>query len=179
MAILTTTWQLQTHDIALIEKTISPIPPGSRVMITVVLPEDAEGHWDASPAVRKIGGVLPANYHLATYFLMERRAFFQTLFTDPSQQPVSVRQPYLESAQLSAAWGPPSYSMLVPGFHTQKEQEPYPYLVNWQSKFDYVLIMNAGGMRDWNDFLRDRLCLVETNELAVLFRVRPSAGLPR
>jgi hypothetical protein len=47
----------------------------------------------------------------------------------------------------------------------------FPYLIDWREKYDYVLVVNAGGMANASEFLPDRLELVSITGAAALFRV--------
>ncbi len=67
--------------------------------------------------------------------------------------------------------GPPSYSLL-----SGSDAGKYPYLADWRSKFDYVLVMNAGGMPDAAHFLTETLTPLSLGGVAALYRVRPQEG---
>lgn len=174
-------WQWQPQEIALVQQATRLVPPGSRVLIATVLPDNATArtYWNHVPAVRRIDSIYMDDYHLPTIFLAEGQDFFQTLFADPTQQPIGVRRDYQGDTVSSAAWGPPDYSLLMTSPRTAHDREMYPYLSGWQSKFDYVLVMNAGGMTEPRRFLPNRLKLMEFNDLAALFQVRaPDSALP-
>jgi len=168
-------WQSQPQQVALVQQVARLVPPGSRVLIATEFPDNSNPYWQASPAVRRIDSIFVDNYHLPTIFLAQRQAFCQTLFADPTQQPIVVRQAYRDARVESAAWGPPDAALLTIQSLRLDQRERYPYLPGWQSKFDYVLVMNAGTMRHPDRFIPDRLQLLAGNDLAALYRVRPPA----
>jgi hypothetical protein len=47
----------------------------------------------------------------------------------------------------------------------------FPFLSDWKSKFDYVLILNAEGAPDLDKFLPDQLQLINRRGIAALLRV--------
>jgi hypothetical protein len=48
----------------------------------------------------------------------------------------------------------------------------FPYVANWRSRFDYVLVLNAGVAGDLRNFLPDRLEFVDQTSFAALFRIK-------
>jgi hypothetical protein len=171
-AVVLGVWREQNQELALMKDAVNRVPPGSRVLVATAFPDGGNPYWRSAPAVRFIDGVFLANYELPAFFLAEKRAFFQALFADPTQQPIAVREPFRASTVTSAAFGPPRYELLASGAQTLPDQKRYPYLEDWPSRFDYVLVVNAGGMEDAAGFLPDRLETEAFNDLAALFRIR-------
>jgi hypothetical protein len=171
MGTLITTWQQQNEDVAQLRGVISEVAPGSRVLVAQVGLLDSPEYWREAPRVRIIDGLVVGNYHLSALLLIERHAFFQTFFSNPSQQPIAVQPQYSQSASANAEWGPPSFSLLDRKSYTEEELAKYPYLENWESKFDYVLVMNAGGLPAPGDFLRQRLEPLKLADVAATFRI--------
>ena len=172
IGLLTSIWQQQSAEVAQIRRVIAPVPPGARVLVAQVTVQDAPGFWGRAPAVRSIDGLIAANFNLAALLLIEQHAFFSTLFADPAQQPVTVQPPYRDSAQSDAEWGPPSYGVLTDKLSPENAGK-YPYLAGWRSKFDFLLVMNAGGMPDTANFALETLTPLNLGEVAALYRVRP------
>ncbi len=143
------------------------------MLVAQVTVQDAPDFWGSAPAVRSIDGLIAADFNLSALLLIERHAFFSTLFADPAQQPVTVLPPYRDSAALDAEWGPPSFYLLAAERLSGIDAEKYPYLAGWRSKFGYVLVMNAGGMAAPARFLPQRLVLLNLSDVAALYRVRP------
>ena len=71
----------------------------------------------------------------------------------------------------------PSYHALVPDQPPPEQLKIAPYLADWQDKFDYVLVLLAGGADDLPRLRPDRLELVDRTDFAALFRVRPGPRL--
>ncbi len=92
------------------------------------------------PASLNVPGLYYVNLHMPALAVIERRACWPLLFADPGQQPLITRPPYdrlaYPAAQIcDALW-------LVP-HPSDKALAAAPYLRNWRSDFDYVLLMSA------------------------------------
>jgi len=175
MAILGFAWSEQAADVASMRAVIGGIAPGSRVLVATVYSDDAPGWWQRGALVRMLDGRIVTDDNLPCLALIERGALVQTLFTDPSQQPIEVLPAYRDSASLTAQWGPPSYTLLA-GPRVPEDERRFPYLADWPSHYDTVLVMNAGGMAERERFLPGRLVPMGHNDLAALFRIqRPEA----
>ena len=97
------------------------------------------------------------------------------LFTQPTKQPLLVRP---EDRSITIGEGVlPSYHALVPDQPPPEQLKIAPYLADWQDKFDYVLVLLAGGADDLPRLRPDRLELVDRTDFAALFRVRPGPRL--
>jgi hypothetical protein len=155
---------------------IQPIPPGSRVLVTTLPPSDADGYWSRAPFVRRIAGIYVANAHLPALILTERHAFWQLLFSARSQQPIEILPPYSQSAVAEMNWGPPDYELLKADWKQPDVQAKFPYLRDWRSKFDFVLVLNAGGVPDRESFLSPQLSLLADTDVAALYRINPTEG---
>lgn len=172
MALLGQAWHEQDKDVAQVRRVVALVPPGSRVLVANVTLKDSARYWAHAPVVRRIGELFPANYHLAALLVLERHAMFQSFFADPTQQPIMVRPAYRASAAPTGAWGPPNYLWLDRAYRKPGSLIGYPYLTHWQTRFDYVLVMNAGGMVNPAGFLSDRLKLLKLTAVAALYQVR-------
>ncbi len=172
LVVLAGVWQSQTAEVAEMQTALSIVPPGSRILIATVTTKDAPTYWHSVPRVRSIDGLYVANVHLPVLLLVQRRAMPQTLFSDPSQQPIAVLPAYRDSTDSQAAWGVPSYSLLENGANDPDVLRMHPYLADWPSKFDFVVVVNAGGVADRANFLPGRLALERSTEVVAVFRVR-------
>jgi len=176
VGVLASIWSEQNAIVAQMRRAIDPIRPGSRVLVTRVAPADAPEYWQHLNAVQRIGGTIYSEYHLPALVLLERRSLWPSFFADPSQQPVMVRPAFHASVAPPLFVPAPSYRELIRDNLSLQEQADYPYLLNWQSKFDYVLVMHAGGMPNPAHFLPDRLSLLTMTDIAALFQVHPLSG---
>ncbi len=172
LGLLVKVWSAQPGDVAAMRRVIEPVPPGSRVLVmTVDIGKESAAYWRSAPAVRAVEHAYPADVHLPVLLLAERQALAQSLFADPSQQPIVVLPAFAGSAQTRAAAPVPVYRWLRSPLRDVR-QSAYPYLEGWQQRFDYVLIVNAGGLPDPKVFLPDQLELVRLAPVLALFRVR-------
>jgi hypothetical protein len=180
LAALVDAWAGQAGDLATIETIVRPVPPASRVLLVTTIGRDAPEYWAAAPARRKLAGMILANEHLPALYLIQQGVFFQSFFSDPTQQPIVTLPPYRASAPDSASWGAPSYALLGARELEPLERTAYPYLREWWKKFDYVLVMNAGGMTGAEDFLPRCLEPLGAADVAALYRVRanPAVATP-
>jgi hypothetical protein len=172
-------WSQQTEEVAQMRRAIAPIPPGSRVMVAALFPPEPSNYWQKTPIARQIGGIFPANMHLPALILIEQHAFWQLLFSARSQQPIAILPPYDGSGVKEMNWGPPSYDLLEHGWTLPRDSVKFPYLKDWQSKYDFVLVLNAGGIPERESFLSSKLSLISDTDVAALYRVeKPSAPDP-
>jgi hypothetical protein len=54
----------------------------------------------------------------------------------------------------------------------ESELAHFPFLTNWKAKFDYVLVLNAEGAPNLDQFLPTQLQLVDRHGIAALFRIK-------
>ena len=166
-------WSDHNSDLAEMRRVIAPVPAGSRVVAVSVYAADNPAYWQSMQPGRVIPALFPTYIHLPALLLMEHRAFWPLLFTARGKQPLILRPPY---DQLDGHQGePPDYHVLQHPIST-KEAAVAPYLRHWQTDFDYVLLLNAGGARDLPNYVPARLRLVTQGDVAALFRIVP--GVP-
>jgi hypothetical protein len=170
MTFVTEVWLGQNADLAAFRRVIAHVEPGSRVLGTMVRWQDNRSFWNAIPHRWIVLGGIPTFTHLAALVVTERDSMWPLLFTSPSQQPLAVRPAYL--AMTEPAGVLPSYRLLASDRPPEARSEVATYLEDWPAKFDYVLVMAAGGADDLATFRPDRLELVEQNEFVALMRVR-------
>ena len=105
--------------------------------------------------------------HDAALLLIERHAFWPLLFATPSQQPITVLPPYHDIAyQLGV---PPDYRALLDA--TPHDLARAPYLANWQTRFDDVLVLDAEGVPDLSHLLPGTLERLNDTGFAALYRI--------
>jgi hypothetical protein len=170
VSISTVFWE-HNDDIAQIRKVIAPVEPSSRVLVFVVPFSEAPDYWVKSPAGRFIPFTISAEANEAALLLTERRAFWPQLFASPDQQPLTVLPPYSELA--SPRGYMPMRAMLAGPVEAPATAFQVPR--DWQRKFDYVLLLDAGGEPDLAGWAAGRMDLVAATDAAALFRVRRPA----
>ena len=168
-------WGESRQEIAEMRAATQAVPPGARVLVVAVRPEDAPAeYWRKLPLVRSIDGLVETDYNLPALFLVERRAFSPILDTDPSQWPIAVLPPYNKLAPPAQyqVWGLPHCSLLEPTEPERAALENRPYLAGWTTRFDEVMILNPSAVPDCILRLADRLQLAEWTPSVARYRVR-------
>jgi hypothetical protein len=176
IGLISVAWRQQTGQVAQMREAIRPVPPGSRVLVATVIPPEPAGYWNGTPLVRRIGGLYVADMHMPALLLIERHAFWQLFFTVRSQQPIAILPPYDQSAMPDLAADQPRYQLLEKDWQKPEVQKSMPYLKDWPSKFDFVLVLNAGGMPGRENFLSPRLSLLTDTDVAALYRINRADG---
>jgi hypothetical protein len=169
---LTGVWIHSQRDVDDVRQAIESVTPGSKVLAADVVCTD-QPVWCASmPISRRLPELTPTYWHLASFVLLDRHAFWPNIFAEDTKQPIVIKEPYRD---LQAVDSPPvNYTYLASG----SGQIPpivlkrFPFLTDWSQKFDYVLVLNADGAPNLDHFLPDRLQLVDHRGIAALFKVR-------
>lgn len=168
MTYLATLWYGHNADVAQLRETIAPVPAGARVLVARVSSHDMPAYWQKAPRTRRISQDMQADLELGAFLVFERKAFYPLMFANPTQQPLVVLPPYTALSAPGAA--PPRYQALdSPDAFDLAEA---PYLADWEHKFDYLLLLDAGAIADLAGYLPDRLELLHATDQAALFRVR-------
>jgi hypothetical protein len=170
IAFITGVWIHSQQDVHDVRQIIAPVKAGRRVLDVQILKNDNPAWFDAMPVGRRIPHLNPTFWHLASFVLLDRRAFWPSIFANDTQQPIRVREPYTESLGTGAA--PPDYQLLGSLQMSADEAERFPFLSHWDQKFDYVLLLNAEGAGDLEQILPDKLELLDHRGIAALFRIR-------
>jgi hypothetical protein len=161
MTVVASAWHGYRHDVADLRRIIASVPPGSRVFLAAVSPQEAPEYWGSGPLARRLSTGMRADVHLPALLLIERRAYWPFLFDNPSQQPVETRSPYGELAARAAALIDHG-ALAVPGGIDL-------------CGYDYLLLIDAGGEPDLAHLGAGRLTLLARTDFAALFRVeRPN-----
>jgi hypothetical protein len=131
------TWLDHRKDLAEVRAAIADIAPGTRVLAARSYPDELV--YAARPE-RLLPGLYPTDNHLPALLLIERRAFWPLLFAHPAQQPIRVLPPY---DKLSYPVGMPvKWQWLSDQSYSILQLSVAPYLPNWRSNFDEVLLID-------------------------------------
>jgi hypothetical protein len=131
------TWIDHRKDLAEVRAAISGIAPGTRVLASRSYPDHI---IYMSPPERAMPRLYPTDDHLAALLLIERRAYWPLLFAHPAQQPIKVLPPY---DKLSHPVGQPvNWDWLADRSYSRLQLAAVPYLPNWRSNFDLVLLID-------------------------------------
>ena len=158
MGTVLSVWSGYQQDLDGMRAAIHLVQPGQRVYLVSVSPEEAPAYWQRVPPNRMLWTGVRLDYHLAALVSLEHHAFWPGLFADPSQQPIMALPPYDALAVLAGSVAP----HLQPGVIGPMQL----------CEFDYVLLLNAGGEPDLAGYGGGRLDLLESNEVAALFKVK-------
>jgi hypothetical protein len=164
-------WTGRQTEIAALEGALRDISPGAGV---ITLQQEALD-WRAAPTGRfMIGspnGVRATGRHLGALAVIERRAFVPTLFSVPGQHPLDVAPARLD---LSV----PASSIPYPR-QLGTSSHGDPYLKDWRTHFEYVLLLNADlpARSDFDPSAQAALALAADTGFARLYRVIPPASV--
>lgn len=161
-------WMDGQQDVEDVRAVLSAVTPGSRVLAVDALKDDPKG-----PSIRHRSLLhdYPKSYwHYASFAYIDRKAFWADAFTLYGQQPVIARPYYDRSGNPGAYPMQNLQSLLRPDLRPSGKKPDY--LTGWSSKFDYILVMNAGGEKNLANALPERLRLVSRRGFAALFEVQ-------
>ncbi len=158
MGVVMFAWQQHSHDLAQLRAVIAGVQPGERVLIATVAPEEAPHYWRNVPLSRRLSLGFRLDHHLPALLLIEHRAFWPFLFDNPSQQPVMTLPPYRQLVERIGS---------MPRHGDLSTVDLCGY--------DKLLLLDAGGEPDLAHFAADRLELLDSSDIAALFKVRPAS----
>jgi hypothetical protein len=129
------TWHDFAADVADVERSLTVIPPGSKILTT-------------RAEVDEVLPVPPLMYaHLPALALAERSSFVALAFTDPAKQVLSVRPAYRAIAAYEGI--PPEIGKVVRGepdlSATPPDAGDVAYYRDWRHRFDYVYVLFGTG----------------------------------
>jgi hypothetical protein len=162
-------WRGAQADVAEFRQAIQPIPPGSKVLSVIVEQEDNPGYWSTQHSSGILRHYQMTYIHLPALVVFERRAFWPYLFTSPLKQPLTVLPAYADD---SVDTGMPASYRELETTPSSDALDDNPFLEHWQSDFDYVLVLSAGGLPDAPHWLPEKLEYVRGNRMTALYRVR-------
>ena len=168
--VVASVWSHHAIEIADLREVLAPVKPNERVLVVRVTPSDHPLYWDSVATGRQITLSEPTEMHEAALLLIEHQAFWPLLFANPAQQPVRVVSPF---AQISDPLGvPPDYTALFRSPSSEDLVEA-PYLSDWQTHFDDVLVLDADGAPNLAQRAPERLQRRTSVGLAALYRILP------
>jgi hypothetical protein len=168
-------WHGYDKDMTDLERVLSPVRPGDRVLIVRVDNVPRPAWWHQVPLGRRLVGFGVADDYPAVLILTERRAFSQAMFVNPSQQPLRVVPPY-DRLMNTLEDSLPDYTLLDTSRLNPEERAKYFYLFDWQRRFDHLLVIDPGGAPDLQAALPPGVEPEGAADIAALFRVRPGAA---
>jgi hypothetical protein len=132
-------WSDHRRELAQFRAVIAAVPPGAKVIATYGYGGDPS--IDRPPGGLAIPGLYLVTAHMPALLVIERHAFWPLLFADPSQQPLIVRPPYDRLAfPLGELFDAHRLADERPSSTTLFQA---PYLRDWRTHFDYVLVFNV------------------------------------
>jgi hypothetical protein len=161
MAVVAEVWTEQRRDLADLRAVMAAVPPGALVYMTNVPQEEAPAYWNAGPRSRRLSNTLRTEFHMPALLLIERGAFWPTLFANLAQQPISLRPAYARLVR--EAHDIPAHAALVS--HPDSGSAAL-------RDFDFVLMLEAGADSDLAAFVPRCLALMSRTDFAALLRVR-------
>jgi hypothetical protein len=161
-------WQGHTRDLADLRSVLEPVEPGARLL--PVFTDDVE----PQPTMgRELPGVARLDEHLGALAVIERRAFWPALFTDPTQQPLAVKAPY-DGIAIPSGWTV-RWRDLDPKTAERPAPRGHGAPADWRRKYDYLLL--SGPMPDARGG-PGGLTLVRAARHASLYRIDRAAAAP-
>ena len=168
MAVIALAWIGHNPDLADMRAVIAPVEPGSRVLAVTTYPAPVPQPiiGPSVPISRQVLRNVDATAHLPALLLLQQHAFWPTMFTSDTLQPVHVRPPY-KALSVPQGMLPPATALTAP---TARDLALSPYLADWRQNFDYVLLMRPGALKA--PLVPDALTPIRQADIAALYRVR-------
>ena len=167
---VTIVWLGSQQDVADVRQVIRPVIAGSRVLVL-----DNPGPSPTLPLSRRLSRriprVDPTYWHYAAFLLLDRDAFWSDMFSQESQQPIKVTEAYRDATDGGRS-PPANYLDLAMTQIPSSVLKNRSFLIDWNLKFDYVLLLNADAAKDVSSFLPDRLEFLDEKGIAALFKVK-------
>jgi hypothetical protein len=165
-AITAQNWQGRARDLADLRAELAYVEPGAKLLPTETKLPDAfpPGSGRVLPNLSRL------DEHLGALAVIERHAFWPLLFADPGQQPLVVRPPYDRFSQPLGNAAP--WEDLAAGLPTRPELAAYPYLADWRTRFDYVLLLGPKAQGP----TPAGLSLIRADEASSLYKINKPAS---
>jgi hypothetical protein len=160
-ALVAQNWQGHAKDLANLRSELAYVEPGAKVLpARAAFPDDfPQGAGRVLPNLARLDD------HLGALAVIERRAFWPLLFADPGQQPLVVRPPYDRLSEPLGAAAP--WQDLIDDPPTPPQLAAFPYLADWRTRFDYVLLLGPKAAGPTPIGLR----LIRADEATSLYRI--------
>jgi hypothetical protein len=156
-------WTAARRDLQDLQSLETYIPQGARIL-AVSAEDETQSDELREIALRSV--------HLPGIWVIDRKVFWPSLFTDVDQQPLKVLPPY-DRLSLSGSL-PPDYRDLASGELSAETLRHAPYLVDWKDHFDYVVVLLGARAKHLELFDRLPLTLIAKTDIAVLYKIQPS-----
>jgi hypothetical protein len=167
---VTTVWLGSQQDVADVRQVIRPVVAGSRVLVL-----DNPSQSPTLPLFRRLSRriprVDPTYWHYPAFLLLDRDAFWSDMFSQQSQQPIKVTEAYQDTTDGGRS-PPANYLDLTMKQIPLSVLKNRSFLIDWNLKFDYVLLLNADAAKNLSSFLPDQLELLDEKGIAALFKVK-------
>jgi hypothetical protein len=165
VATLSVAWNEWRTDTADARSLAALVQPGERVVQIDIRPDEVDDYTDRAPLPWRLSTGYNTEYHLVGYFLIERSAFWPSLFVNPGQQPLRLRQPY--EALANAAHAVPGHAEL-----SKRRAEGNPPAPNPYCAFDALILTGTWAEPDPATLAPDWLDFVAANRTAALYRIK-------
>jgi hypothetical protein len=176
IGIIASVWSAHNADLAAMSRVLTPVEAGSRVLAVRVMDTDALYVRHAEPASRHFFIEQESYWHLPALAVIERKAFWPLIFAEPTKQPIRVLPPYRDLVFDNGV--PPSLANLLAA-ESGNVKLSQPFLQDWRAHYDYVLVLEAGDLRDPAAFDAEHLEFLAGSDIAALYRVRNEAAPAR
>ena len=163
-------WLAHAEDVAEVRQAISAVVPGGKVYVVGVLPDENPAYWASGRPGRLLSTGMQIDFHIAAMVLIERRAFWPSMFVDPAQQPLVMRPRFRALAE-EASGMPRHADFRAPA--AAGGSSPFASLA---CRFDYVLMLEAGADPDPSGFGSGYLEPLAITDMAALYAVTLPPG---
>jgi hypothetical protein len=167
-------WLHARPDLAEFRALGGNIPPNSR-LLELTAADDGRACRGTEHPEREVYHFGSTAQSLAGFWVIERKMFWPLLFADPSQQPVRVVPPYDRLAVTSKSLTLEDKVLAASPVPPEAVREA-PYLVDWPSNFDFVLVVSVRCAHRPGMFAALPLRLAGQADIATLYRVDGPAG---
>ncbi len=165
-------WWRGQADVASVEKVLEAVPAGAAIL--PLQHEPALG--DIKPDQRHYAFSQDTFRHLPTMAVPLAHAFVPTLFSARGKQPLAVLPAWSEKSVPEGNLFSTGV-LSCPGLMAEATSFT-PYLVDWRSKFDFILVVNADVVdQNVGDVMPAGTSLVEDAGFARLYAIDPNAPL--
>jgi len=159
-------WTRAQPEIAQVRAALTCAPKLSRILIA-----RTRSNPRKDPKHRRLFARVPVYSHLGALALIDRGAFFPSMFTIKGQHPIAVRPPY--DTLVKHIIQPPYLKTL---FKTQSAAELPGELTPFAARFDFILLLDASRQ---SAPLPPALRIECDTGYAKLFRILPQFSRPR
>ena len=167
MAVLASAWHGHARDLAELRRVIADVPAGSRVYVASVTPADAPAYWQHGPRARLLSDGAQTDWHMAALLVIERHAFWPSLFAKAAQQPIEVAPVYHALAMQTHLLSEGAFVATC-----RAAPEDLRALDAALCGYDDVLLLHAGALAHPQRCGAGRLVLRAQSDMAALFAVK-------